>query len=127
MTAAVQPVTRALPQSRIDAYADASGDHNPIHIDPAFAAATPFGGTIAHGMLVLALIGEMMHGAHGPAWIETGKLKVRFKAPTRPGDAVTASATETKRAGGVAEYAVQCANQAGEVLIEGRASVRVAS
>jgi 3-hydroxybutyryl-CoA dehydratase len=127
MTAAVPPVTRALAQSRIDAYADASGDHNPIHIDSAFAATTPFGGTIAHGMLVLALIGEMMHDAHGPAWVGTGKLKVRFKAPTRPGDAATASATETKRADGVAEYAVQCANQAGEVLIEGRASVRVAS
>ncbi len=127
MSIEVKPVVRQLSQARVDAYADASGDHNPIHIDPAFAAATPFGGTIAHGMLVMALIGEMMHAAFGAAWVESGKLKVRFKAPTRPDDAVTASATATKQAGGVAEYAVQCANQAGEIVIEGRASVRVAS
>ncbi len=74
-------------------------------------------------MLVLALIGEMMHGAHGPAWLSGGKLKVRFKAPTRPGDTVTASAQLAREADGVAEYAVQCTNQRGEVLIEGRASV----
>ena len=55
-----------------------------------------------------------------------GKLKVRFKAPTRPGDTVTASAQLAKEADGVAEYAVQCANQRGEVLIEGRASVAAA-
>jgi 3-hydroxybutyryl-CoA dehydratase len=122
----VRSVVREITQARIDAYAEASGDHNPIHVDPAFAATTPFGGTIAHGMLILALIGEMMRGAYGDAWCRTGRLKVRFKAPTRPGDTVTASATLAKEAGGVAEYAVQCATRAGEVVIEGRASVAVA-
>ncbi len=72
-------------------------------------------------MLVLALIGEMMHGAHRPAWLSRGKLKVRL-GPTRPGDTVTASA-RLRETDGVAEYAVQCTNQRGEVLIEGRASV----
>ena len=119
----VTPVVRTIGQDQLHAYADASGDHNPIHIDPAFAAGTPFGGTIAHGMLILALIGEMMHNAHGDAWLASGQLKVRFKAPTRPGDTVTASAEETKSAGGRVEYAVQCVNQQGEALIEGRASV----
>jgi 3-hydroxybutyryl-CoA dehydratase len=120
---AVAPVARTIDQPRIDAYADASGDHNPIHVDAAFAAGTPFGGTIAHGMLVLALLGEMMHAAHGEAWLASGKLKVRFKAPTRPGDTVTASAGEPKQAAGGVEYTVQCTNQHGDVLIEGRASV----
>ena len=123
----VRPVVREITQARIDAYAAASGDHNPIHVDSAFAAATPFGGTIAHGMLVLALIGEMMRGAFGEAWSRTGKLKVRFKAPTRPGDTVTASASLARESGGVAEYAVQCATQSGEVVIEGRASVTVSA
>jgi 3-hydroxybutyryl-CoA dehydratase len=117
------PVVRTITQSQIDAYADASGDHNPIHVDPAFAASTPFEGTIAHGMLVLALIGEMMFGAFGERWLTSGKLKVRFKAPTRPGDTVTASAELAKREGHVAEYSVRCATAAGEVLIEGRATV----
>jgi len=125
MTRQLASVARTLTQARIQAYADASGDQNPIHVDEQFARGTPFGGTIAHGMLVLALIGEMMHGAFGECWLSTGKLKVRFKAPTRPGDTVTASAELLKETGGVAEYAVQCANQNGELLIEGRASVSV--
>ena len=124
MTIEVRPVSKTFSQPQINAYADASGDRNPIHVDPAFAATTPFGGTIAHGMLVLALIGDVMRGAFGDAWSETGKLKVRFKAPTRPGDTVTASASLTKAGEGTSEYAVQCATQSGEVVIEGRASVR---
>ncbi|MDP9238290.1 MAG: MaoC family dehydratase [Chloroflexota bacterium] len=123
MSAAVNPVERTLTQAQLDAYADASGDHNPIHIDPSFAATTPFGGTIAHGMLVLALIGEVMYATHGAAWSTRGKLKVRFKAPARPGDTVTASAEPTKQAEGSLDYAIQCVNQRGEVLIEGRAAV----
>ena len=125
MSTEVASVIRQLPQARINAYADASGDHNPIHVDPAFAAAMPFGGTIAHGMLVLALIGEMMRASFGDAWSTTGKLKVRFKAPTRPGDTVTASASLTKDTVGSAEYAVQCSTQTGDVVIEGRATVTV--
>ena len=120
------PVVREITQPRISAYAEASGDHNPIHIDPTFAKATPFGGTIAHGLLVLALIGEMMRGGFGEDWTNTGKLKVRFKAPTRPGDTITASAALQRESGGTFEYAVQCATQSGEVVIEGRASVSVA-
>lgn len=123
MSVDVRPVIRTLTQAQLNAYADASGDHNPIHIDEQFARTTPFGGTIAHGMLVLALIGEMMYAAFGDAWSRSGKLKVRFKAPTRPGDTVTASAQLTKAGDSTAEYAVQCANQHGEVLIEGRAAV----
>jgi 3-hydroxybutyryl-CoA dehydratase len=126
MSIDVRPVVRTLTQAQLHAYADASGDHNPIHVDEAFARTTPFGGTIAHGMLVLALVAEMMHAAHGERWLTGGKLKVRFKAPTRPGDMVTASAEASKQADGVAEYAVQCANQRGEVLIEGRATVPAA-
>jgi 3-hydroxybutyryl-CoA dehydratase len=126
VSVAVRPVARVVTQERIDAYADASGDHNPIHVNPEFARSTPFDGTIAHGMLVLALIGEMMRAAYGDAWSTNGKLKVRFKAPTRPGDMVTASAVLTKESTDGMEYTVQCASQSGEVLIEGRASVRAA-
>jgi acyl dehydratase len=125
MSASIGPVRRTIDQRQIDSYASASGDHNPIHVDPAFASATPFGGTIVHGMLVLALIGEMMHAAHGDAWLGGGRLKVRFKAPTRAGDTVTASASVQKESAGAIEYAVECANQRGETLIEGRAAVPV--
>ena len=115
-----KPVVRTITQEQLHAYAAASGDHNPIHVDPAFAASTPFGGTVAHGMLVLALIGEMMHSVFGERWLTEGSMKVRFKAPTRPGDTVTATATPRGDGG---EFVVQCANQAGEMRIEGRASI----
>lgn len=125
MSIDVRSVEREISQKRINAYADASDDHNPIHVDKSFARGTPFGGTIAHGMLVLAVIGEMMQAAHGQAWTSSGRLKVRFKAPTRAGETVTASASPLKEADGRAEYAVACTTEAGEVVIEGRASVAV--
>ena len=122
----VAPVTRTISQEQLRAYADASGDHNPIHVDEEYARTTPFGGTIAHGMLVAALIGEMMYAAHDAAWSENGQMRIRFKAPTRPGDTVTASADPpASRDGGRLEYAVRCTDQRGDVLIEGRASVTV--
>ena len=123
LSPATRSVSRTITQEQLNAYADASSDHNPIHVDPAFAATTPFGGTIAHGILVLALIGEMMHEAHGERWLREGRLKVRFKAPTRPGSTVTARVTGEKAIAGGVEYAVECANEAGDVLVEGRASV----
>src|SRR5262245_13532732 len=46
-------------QARIDAFADATEDHQFIHVDPAAAAQTPFGGTIAHGFLTLSLLSRM--------------------------------------------------------------------
>lgn len=127
MSAEVLPVSRTITQAQMHAYADASGDHNPIHVDPEFAAKTMFSGTIAHGMLVLAMIGEMMHAAYGDRWLREGKLKVRFKAPTRPGSTVTASADAAKETGTSIEHAVQCTNDAGEVLIEGRATMSAAT
>jgi len=118
----VTPVTKRLSQEQIARYADAAGDHNPIHIDEAFARATPFGGTIAHGMLVLAAISEMMAAALGEAWLTGGRLRVRFRAAARPGDAITASA-QPQPAGsdGARVYAVECRNQDGELLISGTA------
>src|SRR5207302_7944372 len=110
MSATVAPVTRTITQQQLSVYADASGDHNPIHVDEEFARTTMFRGTIAHGMLVLALIGEMMFAAHGEAWASRGRLKVRFKAPARPGDRITASAYITREdaESGNVDYAVQC-------------------
>jgi 3-hydroxybutyryl-CoA dehydratase len=119
----VAPVTRAITQQMLNHYAEASGDHNPIHIDEAFARTTPMGGTIAHGMLVLSLISEMMTAAFRTAWLTTGTLDVRFRAPARPGDIVTARATPQEPRNGRLRYAVECVSQADEVLISGTAEV----
>ena len=120
----VPPVTRTLKQEMLNAYADASGDYNPIHIDEAFARTTPMGGTIAHGMLVLSFISEMMTAAFRTAWLSTGTLDVRFRAPARPGDTVTARASQQpSREESRLRYAVECVSQTGEVLISGTAEV----
>ena len=121
----VAPVVRQLTQPMLNAYADASGDHNPIHIDEAFAKGTPMGGTIAHGMLVLSFISEMMTAAFGTAWLKAGKLEVRFRAPARPGDTVTARAKPQEPKDGALRYSVECVSQADEVLISGTAEVCV--
>ena len=63
MTAApagLTPVTHHVTESQIARYADAAGDHNPLHLDAEFAASTPYGRPIAHGMLVLAFVSEML-------------------------------------------------------------------
>jgi len=123
MNQEVTPVVKQLTQEQLLRYAVASGDFNPIHIDPEFAKTTQFGGTIAHGMLVLASISEMMTAAFGERWYSNGKLDVRFRAPARPGDTVTARATQTAETDGNLKYNVECVNQGGELLISGTAQV----
>jgi 3-hydroxybutyryl-CoA dehydratase len=115
-----------LTQEKIDGYARVSGDFNPIHVDPAFAATTPFGGTIAHGMLLLAYLSEMLTAAFGRAWLSGGRLKARFKGVARPGDALTVRGRiERVHDDGRLFAAVECVNEAGELLVVGDAEVHI--
>ena len=82
-------VEKLITQEQIERYAVASGDFNPIHVDHEFAASSQFGRTIAHGMLVTASISEMMTLAFGETWPQSGRLKIRFKAPVYPGDKIS--------------------------------------
>ena len=122
-------IVKQLSQQKISRYAEASGDFNPIHIDEAFAAKTPLEGTIAHGMLILAYASEMMTKAFGKSWLEGGKLSIRFKAPARPQDTVTASgqidSIEEKDGTPYVNCSLTCSNQNGDVLITGNAVVRL--
>ena len=124
---ALPAVEREIDQRRIELYAEASGDFNPIHVDRKYAAGAQFGSTIAHGMMVAALISEAMALAFGRLWAEGGRLRVRFKAPVYPGDTVTTFG-EVKRVGddgGVSEIvcSVGVRRQTGEVAITGEATV----
>jgi 3-hydroxybutyryl-CoA dehydratase len=121
--AALPTVTKTITQEKINAYALAGGDGNPLHTDAAFAANTQFGGTIAHGMLVLAYVSEMLTAAFGEDWLAGGRLKVRFRAPARPGDTLTSSGKVTGVEGGETLCAVECRNESGEVLVSGEAEV----
>ena len=122
-------VVKHVTQEGINLYAEASGDFNPIHIDEAFAAQTPLEGTIAHGMLILAYLSQMMTEAFGDNWLEGSKLSVRFKAPVRPEDTITAKgkidAIEQKEGSTYANCIVECCNQNEETVITGGATVKL--
>jgi 3-hydroxybutyryl-CoA dehydratase len=120
---ALPSLVKALSQAKIDRYAGVSGDGNPLHTDPQFAAATEFGGTIAHGLLMLAYVSEMMTAAFGARWLGGGRLKVRFRAPARPGDTVTASGQVLRVEDGRTVCRVECRSRSGEVLLDGEAAV----
>jgi acyl dehydratase len=76
-------------QSRVDAFADATDDHQWIHVDPARAAAGPFGGTIAHGYLTLSLVNhflpDLVRVENAKMGVNYGTDKVRFPAAVRVG------------------------------------------
>lgn len=104
---------RPVAQERIDTFADATDDHQWIHVDPERAADGPFGGTIAHGYLTLALVPSMLKELmtitdHGRG-TNYGLEKVRFTSPV-PVDAeirLSASVPEgTRREDGGVQYKV---------------------
>jgi acyl dehydratase len=76
-------------QERIDQFAQATGDHQWIHVDPARAAAGPFGTTVAHGFLTLSLLPEMSDSAFSirdvRLGVNYGLNRVRFPAPVPSG------------------------------------------
>ena len=81
---------RAVTQAMIDQFGDATDDHQFIHVDPVRAAETPFGGTIAHGFLILSLLSAMtfetLPSLEGAGMgINHGFETVRFSAPVRSG------------------------------------------
>ncbi len=117
----IVPVTRLIDQARVDAYADAGHDHNPLHLDTPEASASQFGRPIAHGMLVLALVSEMMANTFGQRWTEGGHFKVRWRAPAIPPVTITASAELKSSSDDVATYDVACTSDDGTVLLTGTA------
>ena len=87
------PHTHHVDQPLIALYAEISGDHNPLHTDPAFAAGTHFGRTIAHGMMTLAFLSAALESWAGPAWPNGGTIDVTFLSPVYPGEDVIVSGT----------------------------------
>jgi len=127
---ALPELVKQLSQEKIHLYAEAVGDFNPIHVDESFAAQTAFGGTIAHGMLILAYVSEMMSLAFGRSWYSTGTLAIRFKAPSRSTDIVMVtgkvnSITEENKNLDI-RCSVNCCNQNQQAIVTGEATVKVA-
>ena len=122
-------LVRTPTQERIDLYARMSGDYNPIHVDANYARETPFAGTIAHGMLVLSYISEMMLSTFGSQWFSTGWFSIRFKSPARSGKQVKVEGRvrSVERMNGQLKVVcnVACRDEAGDSIIVGEAGVTV--
>ncbi|WP_194891540.1 MaoC family dehydratase [Catenulispora pinisilvae] len=87
----------AIEQERVNTFADATDDHQWIHVDPERAAAGPFGGAIAHGYLTLSLLiplwSELLTVTDVAMGVNYGLNKVRFPAPVHVGSRIRAHGT----------------------------------
>ena len=106
---------------RLVRYAGASGDFNPLHTDPKVGESIGTGGIIAHGMLIMGFVGQLLSDYVGPEALR--KFGVRFKGMTRLNDEITCTGTITEKyeADGEGRIAgkVQAADQNGDVKVAG--------
>lgn len=116
---------RTISGQDIDLFAQACGDTNPIHLDDDYAATTPFGRRIAHGMLTASLVSAVLaNELPGAGTVYLGQ-DLKFKAPVYIGDTITATVEciayrEDKR---IATFKTTCTNQDAKVVLEGEAVV----
>jgi 3-hydroxybutyryl-CoA dehydratase len=121
--------TRTVEDGDIVKFADATGDHNPVHLDSDYAATTRFGARIAHGLLSAGFISTVL-GTQlpGPGTIYL-KQALEFCRPVYLGDTITATVTVTRvnRKTNRLWLSTICANQKGKVVAQGRAQVMLDS
>ncbi len=117
--------TVRITDEQIKAFAQASGDTNPIHLDEEHAAKTRFGRRIAHGMLTASFISTILgNDMPGPGTIYLGQ-EIKFKAPVFIGDEiiVTVEVIKYRQDKNIATFRTTCANQDGKLVLEGEAVV----
>src|SRR5689334_10232528 len=117
----VTPITDHM----IRAFAEISGDNNPIHLDDEYAATTRFGRRIAHGMIAAGLISATIaNDLPGPGTVYISQ-SLKFKSPVFPGDTITTTVEVASIRGDkpIATLATTCRNQDSVVVLEGEAVV----
>lgn len=119
--------TREVTDALIRAFAELSGDHNPIHLNEEFAANTRFGRRIAHGMLSGAFISAVLGYEFQERKIVYLSQTMKFIAPVFIGDTITTTATvtRTREEKGIVILETICTNQNGEVTLKGEAAVMI--
>jgi acyl dehydratase len=118
-------LTRTVSQEQIAAYAEASGDRNPIHLDPDFARGVGLPGTIAHGFLEMAILAEAV-GRWAGGYERVAELGCRFSKPLLPGETITCTGrvVAVDPASGALTLQLEATSSRGErVLTNGRAVV----
>ena len=122
-----ESAARTVAESDVQAFAELSGDRNPMHLDRAFAAQTPFGRPVAHGVLGLAVATGLLSalGLTRGTLVALAGVSWSFRLPIFYGDTVrvrvrVASRREASREGrGLVTLAAELVNQRGEVVQEG--------
>lgn len=119
--------SKQITDSVVRAFAELSGDFNPIHIDEEFAKTTRFGKRIAHGMISGALLSAVLGYEFRERKIVYLSQTMQFVAPTFIGDTITATATVLKirEDKPVVTLETVCANQHGETTVKGEAVVMI--
>ncbi|HZB46845.1 MAG TPA: MaoC family dehydratase, partial [Pyrinomonadaceae bacterium] len=118
-------LSKTITDADVRAFAELTGDHNPVHLDDEYARGTRFGRRIAHGMLAASLISAALANelpGRGTVYLSQ---QLRFTAPVFPGDTVTARVVVTKVRDDkpVVTLETVCTNQRGETVIRGEAVV----
>ncbi|WP_237057370.1 MaoC/PaaZ C-terminal domain-containing protein [Microbulbifer sediminum] len=108
-----------LTQDDFNRFADLSGDHNPIHVDPEYSAATRFGATVSHGMLLFTVLRGLVQAHYPGARLESQDLK--FPAPAYTGERLTATLVPGAPAvDGCIELVTRITRGEEKVCLEGR-------
>jgi acyl dehydratase len=123
----LESVKRVFSQEDFCRFAALSGDDNPIHVDPEFAAGTTFGRTVAHGMLLYGAVSSVL-GTRlpGPGTLQL-EQELMFPAPTYVGEQVTIrlEVTRTDLASGLADITTCIIKPDDDIGLQGRALVRL--
>lgn len=119
--------SRLVTDELIRAFAELSGDHNPIHLDEEYAAGTRFGKRIAHGMLSGAFISAVLGYEFQERRIVYLSQTMRFVFPVFIGDVITTTATvnQIREEKGIVKLDTVCSNQDGKIVVEGEALVMI--
>ncbi len=118
-------LSRTITDDDIGAFARLTGDHNPLHVDDAFAVRSRFGRRVAHGLLSAGLISAVLGmRLPGPGAIYLQQT-FRFVRPVYPGDTITATVEVTayREDRGLATLRTTCTDQRGEIVLDGEATV----
>ncbi|MFN8381671.1 MAG: MaoC family dehydratase [Anaerolineales bacterium] len=117
--------TKIISDDVIRAFAELTGDTNPVHLDDSYAAGTRFGRRIAHGMIAAGLVSATLaNDLPGAGTVYLGQT-LQFKAPVYPNDTITATVeVKSIRADkSIAVLSTTCKNQDSIIVLEGEATV----
>jgi 3-hydroxybutyryl-CoA dehydratase len=106
-------------EEMVKTWADFSGDRNRLHVDPVFAATTPYGRCIAHGPILASLVGELLADIAGERWATSSHVEFRFTAPVFVPSSVT---THVELTTGIHSSAtVTCTDEDGTTVLTANA------